>query len=413
MAVYYIPFKYFSLFLQKISPEMEQFNPDLPIYIYILLAVSLLAATLTLTLFHNFFIRPAVLCNKQNRLAKHGDVPLMPASVIVYCRDNAGQLGRLLPQILEQNYDAPFEVIVINDGDSEEVKDVYKSLSLKYDNLRITFIPPDSHSLSRKKLATTLGVKAARHDLVFFTNADTVIPSNCWLRQMSEPFSKGADIVVGHASTNLNLQHDRLRSFYRLDTLLDTVTYLSYAIAGKPYRVNIRNLAYRKHLFFDNKGFCNSLNLHSGEDDIFISEIVRGRNVATVLSFDSQIQIDCYNPRKEHILSKTSHIFTSRFISSRGSMTLSAASWTKWIFLGCGVVAAVLSYPNLIATLFTAILFTVQWIIMGITWRRVGNLLHIKANPWMAFPFMFIRPFYNFYYRIRARITRQRNYTWV
>ena len=391
---------------------MAQFSFDLPIYIYILLAVSLLASVLTLTLFRNFFRRPAQLCNLQNKEFKQGDTPLLPASVIVYCRDNAAQLERLLPQILSQSYDAPFEVIVVNDGDCEDVKDVYNTLAPRHRNLRLTFIPSDSHSLSRKKLATTLGVKAARYDLVFFTNADTVIPSTCWLRQMSEPFSNGADIVVGHASTNIDLQKDRLRQFYRLDTLLDTVTYLSYAIKGKPYRVNTRNLAYRKQLFFDNKGFCKSLNLHGGEDDIFISEIAKDRNIATVLSFDAQIQVDCYNPRKEHRLSKTSHIFTSQFISSRGSATLSAASWAKMIFLLCGAMASVCALPNLIPAIFTILLFIIQWVVMGVTWRKIGNLLHIKANPWLAFPFMFIRPFYNLYYRIRARISRHRNYTW-
>ncbi|MDE6266010.1 MAG: glycosyltransferase [Muribaculaceae bacterium] len=391
---------------------MAQFSLNLPFYIYILLTVSLLASALTLTLFRNFFRRPALLCDRQNREMKHGDTILLPASIIVYCHDNATQLERLLPQILSQTYDAPFEVIVVNDGNCEDVKDVFNALKPHHKNLRLTFIPQDSHSLSRKKLATTLGVKAARHDLVFFTNADTEIPSDCWLRQMSEPFSSGADIVVGHASTNIDLQKETLRSFYRLDTLLDTVAYLSFAIAGKPYRVNTRNLAYRKHLFFDNKGFCNSLNLHGGEDDIFISEISQGRNIATVLSFDAQIQVDCYNPHKEHRLSKTSHIFTSRFISSRGSATLSAASWTKMLFLGCGVAASILALPNLLPAIITLLLFIIQWIVMGITWRKIGNLLHIKANPWMAFPFMFIRPFYNLYYRIRAYITRQRNYTW-
>lgn len=391
---------------------MAQFSLDLPFYIYILLAVSLLTSVLTLTVFRNFFRRPAQLCNSQNKEIKLGDVPLQPASVIVYCRDNASQLERLLPQLLSQNYDAPFEVIVVNDGDCEDVKDVFNALSPRHKNLRMTFIPQDSHSLSRKKLATTLGVKAARHDLLFFTNADTVIPSDNWLRQMSEPFTNGADIVVGHASTNIDLQTEFLKSFYRLDTLLDTVAYLSFAIAGKPYRVNTRNLAYRKHLFFDNKGFCRSLNLHGGEDDIFISEISQGRNIATVLSFDSQIQIDCYDPHKEHRLSKTSHIFTSRFISSRGSAALSAATWTKWVFLGCGIAASWLAYPNLIPALLTLLLFIIQWIVMGITWRKIGNLLHIKANPWMAFPFMFVRPLYNFYYRVRARIHRNRNYTW-
>ena len=403
---------YFAYFCSKIKLKMTHFSLILPVYIYILLSVSLLTAVLSMTFFLNFFKRPAVLCDRQNRATASDDVELMPASVIVYCHDNAAQLQKLLPQLFEQNYDAPFEVIVINDGASEEVNDVFNLMAAGNPNLRTTFIPQDSHSLSRKKLATTLGVKAARYDLVFFTNADTVIPSNCWLRQMSEPISRGADIVVGHASTNIDMHTSLFRSVYRLDALLDTVTYLAFAIGGRPYRVNARNLAYRKHLFFDNKGFCKSLNLHGGEDDIYISEIADGRKVEVVLSFDSQIQVDSYNPRKEYRESKLSHIFTGRFVSRRGSMLLSAASWTNWMFLLCGAGAAVMALPNPVPAIVAGVLFLVQCVVMGVTWRRIGNLLHIKANPWLAFPFMFVRPVYNLYYRVKARVTRQRNYTW-
>ncbi len=39
-----------------------------------------------------------------------------------------------------------------------------------------------------------------------------------------------------------------------------------------PYRGASGNIAFRRDKFFDNKGFSSSLNLRSGDDDIFINE---------------------------------------------------------------------------------------------------------------------------------------------
>ena len=54
---------------------------------------------------------------------------------------------------------------------------------------------------------------------------------------------------------------------------LQSLRYLGFALAGKPYIGIGRNLAYRKELFFQQKGFSKYLNLQRGEDDLFINEL--------------------------------------------------------------------------------------------------------------------------------------------
>lgn len=73
-------------------------------------------------------------------------------SVIVYSEDDASNLEVLLPQILDQDYPSPFEVIVVNDGAIDSTKDVIARLEQKYSNLYMTFTPQESRSLSRKNL---------------------------------------------------------------------------------------------------------------------------------------------------------------------------------------------------------------------------------------------------------------------
>ena len=48
--------------------------------------------------------------------------------------------------------------------------------------------------------------------------------------------------------------------------------YLGYALAGRPYIGIGRNMAYRKELFYAQKGFSAHLDLQRGDDDLFINK---------------------------------------------------------------------------------------------------------------------------------------------
>ncbi|WP_286332008.1 glycosyltransferase [Duncaniella freteri] len=188
-----------------------------------------------------------------------------PVSVIVYSEDDASNLEILLPQILEQDYPAPFEVIVVNDGAISSTKDVIARLEQRYYNLYMTFTPQESRSLSRKKLAVTLGIKAAKYNVLVHTTGNCQIPSGQWLKRMASHFSPSTDIVLGYAipavSDGVDEPWKRLHSF---DRVRSDVEWLSWAIAGRPYRGDGCNIAYRREMFFRNKGFSRSLDLKYG-----------------------------------------------------------------------------------------------------------------------------------------------------
>ena len=54
--------------------------------------------------------------------------------------------------------------------------------------------------------------------------------------------------------------------------------YLGFALAGSPYMGIGRNLAYRKELFYQQKGFSAHLNLQRGDDDLFINHVATPEN---------------------------------------------------------------------------------------------------------------------------------------
>ncbi|WP_304510007.1 glycosyltransferase family 2 protein, partial [Duncaniella muris] len=63
-----------------------------------------------------------------NTAEETDDTQLPGVSVIVCAEDDARNLETLLPAILDQDYPAPFEVIVVNDGALPSTKEVIARL---------------------------------------------------------------------------------------------------------------------------------------------------------------------------------------------------------------------------------------------------------------------------------------------
>ena len=124
----------------------------------------------------------------RRRAVKQGNMhftqELPPISVIICAREESENLRRNLGAVLEQDYPL-FEVIVINDGNTDESEDYLTILEEKYPHLYHSFVPDSSRYISRKKLAVTLGIKASKYEWLVFTNANCMPQSNQWLRLMA------------------------------------------------------------------------------------------------------------------------------------------------------------------------------------------------------------------------------------
>ena len=107
----------------------------------------------------------------------HFSRELPPLSVILCARNEADNLRKILPAILEQDY-PQFEVIVINDASTDETEDVLGYMEEKYPHLYHSFTPDSARYISHKKLALTLGIKASKHDWLVFTETNCMPASN-------------------------------------------------------------------------------------------------------------------------------------------------------------------------------------------------------------------------------------------
>ena len=337
----------------------------------------------------------------------------MPVSVVVRSFNDGETLARLLPDLLGQEYTPGFEVIVVNEGSSDETTAIVESLSGTFDNLYLTFTPDDGLNVSSKKLAVTLGVKAARNPIVVLLNADAVMPSSKWLSRITLPFlDRNVDVVLGYSSPNLLHDKELGRRHRAFNQTEESVAWISEALGGRPYRGSESNLAFRRKVFFDNKGFSRSLNLREGVDDIFVNEITDGGNTAVELARQTHILRDCYDLRAQIRASRKSHAFTSRFVPHRGSVMLNVGALSVLAAVVLFVVASVLAWPNLVVAIASAVLVLFMIIYDVVWWRRAIRALSgprmMLTLPWL----MLTSPVRALIFNVRCRMGHNRNYTY-
>lgn len=407
------------------------------------LAVAVVAATLLLTLYrsriarvarHKAACEPCDEASNNDTEQEHSSAfdfesddesfatdssgaSLPSASVVIYSNDEATNLARLLPQVLGQDYNGSFEVIVVNDGSAESTSDVVNELQMIYPNLYLTYTPDRSRNLSRKKLALTLGIKAARYEVVVLLNANSRINSNRWLSLITRNFTPGIDVVIGYATPVVESDKFMGRRRRAFDRAAEAVTYLSAAIGNSPFRGFGYNLAYRRECFFNNKGFSRSLNLHYGDDDVFINEITNSHNTAVELADDSIVECLYYHPVDSHNELKRRYNYTAKFLRKGSRLFFGLCSFTAWIWLLSSIAAILSGLPHLINVAITAaiafIIALMLWIPLIATWRKAMKALKSRSLMFTIPWFVLTRPFINAYYKIKNRINYRRNHTWI
>ncbi|MDR0737492.1 MAG: glycosyltransferase [Prevotellaceae bacterium] len=202
---------------------------------------------------------------------------LQPVSVIICARNEEVALGQNLPHVLAQEY-PEFEVIVVNDCSEDDSEILLASMQEKYPNLIFRTIVKDEVFKHNKKMALGVGIKAARYDLLLFLDADCYPSGPYWLRRMASRFSPKTEVVLGYTRLTNN------RRWIRADRLMRALHYLGKALKHKPYMGVGSNLAYRKQLFFEHKGFDIRITGNLREDCVFINKVATHDNTAVAVA---------------------------------------------------------------------------------------------------------------------------------
>lgn len=312
-------------------------------------------------LFYFLLFKKPYVYEKKRIIKSVPDTDLPPISVVIVSKNESENLATTLPFILEQDY-PNFEVVVVNSGSTDETDMLLTGLKQKYPHLYYTYIPKEAERLNEKKLALTVGIKAAKNDILIFTEAFCKPVSDKWIREFAIEFINGKDIVLGFCKYNIPGKVP-MKRFIQYDNLVHSLKYLSMAIARKPFMGIGKNMAYRKEYFFREKGFSSFLNIDGGEDDLFINGIANKNNTAVVISPDSFTESNVVNNFATWRFIKSKYLYTKQFYKGARSFIFGWETFTKYSFYICLILAiqAGIHFNNFILLGIAILLFILRF----------------------------------------------------
>lgn len=336
---------------------------------------------------------------------KETDTP--PLSVIIVAKDAASDLQKNLPAILEQDY-PEFEVIVIYEQSADDnCEDVLKLLKEKYPHLHHSFIPDSARYISHKKLGITMGIKASHYDWLVFTEPNCRPESNQWLRKMARNFTSDTDIVLGYSN------YEKTKGWFNrkitFDTMLNSMRQLGRAIGGHPYTGCGRNLAYRKSLYYNQKGFASHLNLQRGEDDLFINRTANKRNTRIETSPESIVRITAPHFKKNWAEDKLSYNMTSHYFKGISRYVMGFETCSRLLFFLAIIACLVYGIwiQDWITVGIASFLWLIRFILLLVLFRKTSIALGERKFYSTLLLFDWMQPLWNLRFKIQLRAIRK------
>lgn len=357
---------------------------QLPISLNTPLAIALLSLVGAAVLYQiYFYLRYINQGGKSSKIILKNTTPdYPPVSVIICARNEHENLQDYLAVILSQDYPC-YEVIVVDDSSDDETDLLLERLSRQHANLYHTFVPRGARILSSKKLALTIGIKAAKYEHLLLTDADGRPESKNWIREMMQGFAnENTEVVVGFSP--YFEKKGLLNHIISYDTLFSGLQYMGMARSGHPYMGVGRNLAYKRSTFFNIGGFKTLINNLAGDDDLFVNRVATRKNTTVVCNKDSLVWSLPKTTWHEWLHQKHRHLSVSPKYRFGSKLRLTIEPMTRAL-LYLSLLACIL-WGGYVVTAIAVALFLlrclVQRCVINAATRRLG-LRKIGIGLWI------------------------------
>jgi cellulose synthase/poly-beta-1,6-N-acetylglucosamine synthase-like glycosyltransferase len=309
-------------------------------------------------------------------------------SVVVCAHDEEENLKKLIPALSQQNH-PDFEIIIVNDRSNDGTYDLLLEESKVNPRLKPVQVAQAPDHVNGKKYGLTLGIKAARHEIILLTDADCLPATTDWISHMAAAYESDTQFVLGYSS--YAREKSFLNAFIRFETLLTGLQYVSLAVLGRPYMGVGRNLSYRKSVFLNNKGFNHHLKITGGDDDLLVNELAKGKTTrcvthssATTVSLPKTTWGAWFRQKKRHLS-------VGKYYRGGDKLVVGLFSFTWmlfWILLVSLAVAG--AEPMLLAGGYL-----MRWAALWLTLRNAAKHMEgkFRHGAWMIMDL-----FYTLYY---------------
>lgn len=189
-------------------------------------------------------------------------------TIVVPVVNERDPLEPLLRNLIEQKYKGEYEIIVADQSHAVEVEELCEQVQRNdFRQLRYTFVPDSSRYIERRKLAITLGLRAARGEWVLVLSPDTLPADNQWLYHISQSLIEGNDMVMAYYNYDDDGSLLARRAIF--DRVCDLATRVKAWEDGLVMNCMPSAWAVRKGWFLSQGGFADSVSLAFGEESVF------------------------------------------------------------------------------------------------------------------------------------------------
>lgn len=305
----------------------------------------------------------------------------IPISVLVCAKNESENLKQYLPFILEQDY-PNFELVLINDASQDETLEVFETFAEKHKNIKIVDVKNTEAFWGNKKYALTLGIKAAKHNHLLFTDADCKPVSKQWISEMASHFSKENTIILGYGRYK-KVKNSFLNKLIRYETVLTAIKYFSFAKIGSPFMGVGRNLAYNRNEFFKSNGFIKHIDLRSGDDDLFINEVATSQNTTLCITQESfTISLPKLTYR-DWFRQKRRHVSTANQYKFYHKVLLGLFYLSQILFWVLSITLLITVYNWQFVVSLVALRLIIQYIVIGFSAKKLNDFDIVLPLPFL------------------------------
>ncbi len=196
--------------------------------------------------------------------------PQTTVSILIAARNEEDKLGKTIQDILSQDYPKHLlELIIVDDHSTDGTAGIV--LSYAGQGVKLIRLNEDKAVNSYKKKAIAAAIQLSGSELIVTTDADCRMGPS-WLKTIVAFYESGNYKMISSPVAYF----EEKNSFEEMQTL-EFLFLIGIGAAGignnMPSTCNGANLAYRRDVFIELKGFQGIDDLASGDDELFLHKV--------------------------------------------------------------------------------------------------------------------------------------------
>lgn len=340
-----------------------------------------------------FYLRLMFLKKSSERVLKN------PISICLSVRNEEERIGRILGQLMEQQYE-DFEVVVVDDFSEDCTLQKIAQLAKKYPRIKFTSISQET--LFSEKISINLALKAVSFDRVVFVRPDSCQIDSQFLKKINDN-TDGSNLLISY--TNFSRERKFYNKFCRMERFLSFLSSAAYSRFGLVVFYEEANVLFMKDIYFESMGFRGKMNNHFANLELVFNAVCKkGIKISidqeTFIRENTQVQKrDFTELMKKKIRLKQDLGFGKRLI-------LLLEDLSKILFMGSFIWLLAVKPNNWLFVVLPALLIFILhfFIVKTMAARLKEEKIFISS-----FMYVFVRPVVNLFHATKIYIHDKRN----